>query len=144
MDLIQIENNGPEILRTNYWETENAAKGFFFLSINAGAFRLLVPDSWVQETGEWMLAKEVIISRGPWPEKGKADAIEILFEDNSDSPYVLHIVAEQIDHMPLDADRDRRGNPPRWKFSAWTRAGKILELPCRYRIVKSLPYLKGW
>lgn len=142
--MIQIENNGAEIIRTNYWSSEHAARGLFYLSINAGAFRLLVPDTWVQETGEWMSAKEVIISRGPWPAQGKSDAIEIIFEDYSESPYVVHIVSEQIDRMPLDTDRDRKGNPPRWKFTAWTRKGKILELPCRYRIVKKLPFLKSW
>lgn len=144
MQMIEIENNGPEIIRTNYWQSEYSSRGLFYLSINAGAFRLLVPDSWVQETGEWMTAKEIIISRGPWPEKGKLDALEILFEDYSESPYVVHLASEQIDRLPLDTDRDRKDQPPRWKFSVWTQKGKILEFPCRYRIVKKLPFLKPW
>ena len=44
MDLITIENNGPGILSTNYWGTPHAEKGYCYLSINAGAFRLLGPQ----------------------------------------------------------------------------------------------------
>lgn len=142
--LIEIQNDGPKIIFTNYWQTEHSTRGLFYLSINAGAFRLLVPDAQIQESGEWMSAKEVIISRGPWPAQGKSDAIEILFEDYSESPYVIHLTSEQVDRMPLDTDRDRKDNPPRWKFSAWTQEGKILELPCRYRTVKQIPFLKSW
>jgi hypothetical protein len=29
-----------------------------------------------------------------------------------------------------------------WKFAAWTIKGKALELPCRYRIVPKIPWLK--
>ncbi len=142
--LIQIENDGAEIVNTNYWDTPHATRGFLYLSINAGAFRLLVPDAQASEIGEWMQAKEVIVSRGPWPQMNKHDALEILFEDNSENPYVIHLVSEQVDRMPLDSDRDRHGEPPRWRFSVWTRKGKALELPCRYRIVKHLPCLKTW
>lgn len=73
---------------------------------------------------------------------GKLDALEILFEDESDNPYCLHITSDQIDRMPLDSDRDRQGQPPRWTFSAHTSEGEQLTLPCRYRIVKRIPYLK--
>jgi hypothetical protein len=142
--MIKIENNEQEIISTNYWQTEHAMRGLFYLSINAGAFRLLVPDSWIPEAAEWMSAKEVVISRGSWPAQNKSDAMEILFEDDSDKPYAINIVSEQIDRMPLDNDRDRKGNLPRWKFAAWTKTGKILELPCRYRVVKNIPYLKTW
>jgi hypothetical protein len=141
---IRIENDGADILNTNYWETEHAARGFYFLSANAGAFRLLVPDSQIAETAEWLSAREVIVSRGTWPDAGKSDALEILFEDYSESPYSIHLVSEQMDRMPLDTDRDRKGTPARWKFTAWSSKEKILELPCRYRIVKKLPCLKPW
>lgn len=142
--MIQIQNNDAEIVYTNYWDSQHAARGFFFLSINVGTFRLLVPDSMISEIAEWKRAEEVIISRGPWPEKMKADAIEILFEDYSDSPYAIHMLSDQVDRMPADTDRDRKGQPPRWKFSAWTSNGKVLDFPCRYRIVKKIPCLKAW
>lgn len=140
--ILTIQNTGQEITSTNYWDMEHAKKGYFYCSINAGAFRLLVP--WLQEfsLNEMKTASEVIISRGPWPEGGKPDALEILFEDGTDTPFALHLGSEQVDHMPLDADRDRQGQPPRWVFSAWTQHGKKIELPCRYRKAKKIPCLK--
>jgi hypothetical protein len=35
-----IENDGPGITKTNFWETDWNARGLFFLSANAGAYRL--------------------------------------------------------------------------------------------------------
>ena len=139
---IMIKNNGAEVTSTNYYDTEHAEHGYFYLSINAGVFRLLVPDSQIGEIEEWRTAREVIVSRGPWPYEGKVDAIEVLFDDDTDTPYALQLSTEQMERMPFDADRDRGGQPPRWKFTAWTRAGKALELPCRYRLVKRIPCLK--
>lgn len=144
MDLISIHNDGPDIVSTDYWGTPQAAEGYFYLSINAGAFRLLVPDSRAGEIREWASAREVIVSRGPWPQAGRADALELLFEDGSEAPYSIHMGAEQIDRMPLATDADRAGDLPRWTFSAWAPAGRALALPCRYRIVKRLPCLRAW
>lgn len=87
---------------------------------------------------------EVIISRGPWPEQGKQDVIEILFEDGTDNPYAIHLSSESLDRMPLDSDQDRHGQPPRWKLTVWTRTGKALELPCRYRRAKQIPCFMPW
>ena len=42
-DLLTISNAGPDILATNFWQLPMARAGKFFLSTNAGAFRLLVP-----------------------------------------------------------------------------------------------------
>jgi hypothetical protein len=84
----------------------------------------------------------VIVSRGPWPEKNLPDAIEVLFDDGTDAPYALQMSLELVDRMLSDSDRDRQGQPPRWKFAAWTRDGIQLELPCRYRLVKRIPWLK--
>lgn len=141
MAIMTTENDGSEIISTNYFETE---KGFVYLSINAGAFRLLVPDAFVADIKDMATATEVIITRGPWHEKGVMDAIEILFEDHTDDPYSIHLLSAQVDRMPTTWDRDRPGQPPRWKFHAYTKEGKVLELPCRYRLAKSLPCLKKW
>ena len=144
MDLIRIDNDGPDIVATDYWATPNAQQGYFYLSINAGAFRLLIPDVRAAEIADWASAREVIVSRGPWPQAVRTDALELLFEDGTDSPYAIHMGLEQIDRLPLPRDVDREGDPPRWIFSAWTPAGRALVLPCRYRIVTHLPYLRAW
>jgi hypothetical protein len=145
MVTIGIDNNGPEIVSTNYWDTNYARKGYVFLSINAGTCRLLVPEAMLAAIPEWRAAREVIVSKGPWPDQGKAEALELLFEDDSDSPYALHIGTNQVDRIPLPADQDHADQPARWRFSTWTQIdGKVLELPCRYRIVTRIPWLKSF
>ena len=43
--MITIENRGQAILTTDYWYTPHAHAGYLYLSWNAGAGRLLIPDS---------------------------------------------------------------------------------------------------
>lgn len=43
--MITISNDGQKIVSTNYWDTEHAKRGFLYLSWNAGAGRLLLPDT---------------------------------------------------------------------------------------------------
>jgi hypothetical protein len=136
-EFITVENDGQEIISTNYWASSYARNGAVFVSINAGAFRLLVPPQ--ISIDDMVTADEVIVSRGTWPQAGKHDALEILFEDNSDNPFCLHIGSEQTATMP--ADRDRNKN---FVFAIWTPDGKVKELPARYRKVKRIPYLKPW
>lgn len=139
MGIIKIENNGREITQTNYFQTENALNGYFYLSVNRGAFRLLVPRSQETAVPEFQTAKEIIISRGNF--QGR-DALEILFDDETDNPFSIHIVSAQIDRMPA-------ANDAGWSytFSAWTSVGgenvkKIFEQDCFYRVVKNLPFLE--
>ncbi len=138
-DIIHIKNNGQEIVETNYYDTPNARAGYFYLSTNAGCFRLLVPDSQLSVLSELSTGREIIISRGPWPEQRKKDALELLFEDDSDNPFSLHILPEQCDRLPEKKDAGKR-----WLFSVWSRTGKHFEAPCYYRQVKKLPWLKPY
>lgn len=138
--LFTIENNGPEILATNYWQSEHAARGYLYLSINAGAFRLLVPPAQEVTISEMLTGREAIISRGPWADQGGREALEILFEDLTDAPYSVCILAEQCDRLPADSDRNRTD----LLLSIWTTAGKAGEMPARYRKVKRVPWLKPW
>lgn len=61
---IAISNNGPQIIETNFWETDLNAKGKFYLSGNAGAFRLLVPSGYEKIISEMLTANEVVITKG--------------------------------------------------------------------------------
>ncbi len=83
--MLMIGNNGQSISSTNYWDSEPAKSGFCFLSWNANAARLLVPDTFESAISEMRSAKYVIVSRGPWPEQSRREALELLFEDESDS-----------------------------------------------------------
>ncbi len=142
--MIEVLNDGQKIIDTNYCNSEYAKKGYVVLSINDGCFRLLVPTGRGVPIDDIKTGKVALVTRGPWTDMGGRDAIELLFEDYTDSPFVLHIVTEQVDRLPLDRDRDRPGQPPRWKFALYTEEGKVFECPARYRKAKSLPCLKKW
>lgn len=137
--MLTIRNNGPEIEFTDYWQSEQAAMGYVYLSINAGCFRLLVPTAREPDVLEMLTGREALVSRGPWTEQGGREAVEILFEDNSNNPYVLHMVSEQCDRLPANSDRNKT-----FTLAIWTRAGKQGEMPARLRFVKRLPWLKPW
>ncbi len=139
-----FKNDGPELLETNYWDLEHAKKGYLHLSINAGCFRLLLPKAAGVSEEEMKSCSVVLVTRGPWPSEGKLDALEILFEDYSESPFMIHLSSQQCERMPLDSDRDRPGQNPKWMFALYNEEGKVFECPARYRKAKRIPYMKAW
>lgn len=144
MDAITIANDGPRIASTPYWSSTHAARGVIYVSVNAGAFRVLVPP--VAEGAilpELRTACDVVISRGPWPDQRRADAIEILWDDGSDNPFALHLSIEQIDRVPDAADEGRHD----LTCTVWTAGpeGAAVERgtwPCTYRRSRRLPDLR--
>lgn len=131
-----LGNDGQDVASTNYWDHPNARAGFCFLSWNAGAARLLVPDALVGAVKDMAAATEVIVSRGQW--QGR-DALELLFEDHSEAPYALHLVQEQSDRMIPDSDQGSG-----FVVTIWTRDGKQASAPGKYRSVATLPCLSPW
>ena len=95
MQPLMIRNQGQILVETNYWDSPHAQAGHFYLSWNAGAGRLLIPDAQKAILRELRGAREVIVSRGPSVNEGGRDALELLWEDGSDAPFVVHLVAEQ-------------------------------------------------
>lgn len=134
-----ISNRGQAIVDTNYWDSEHARAGLFYLSWNAGAGRLLVPDSQKAVLRELVGAREVIVSRGPWADQGGREALELLWEDGSDAPFAIHLVTEQTDRL-VPAEQQGGG----FAVAAWTRGGLKARWPGRYRVVSSLPFLQPW
>ena len=137
--MLQITNSGSEIASTNYWNSPQAAAGYYYLSWNAGVGRLLVPDLQMPSIQEMREAGEVIISRGPWTDQANRDALELLWEDGSETPFVITLLAEQCDRV-LPATNQGGG----FRVTAWTRSGKQDSWPGRYREVSSLPDLQPW
>jgi hypothetical protein len=144
--ILRIENDGADISTTNYWQTTLVRAGKFYLSLNAGAFRLLVPPQHQHCVQDMRTASMVVVSRGPLTLQGQKlpDAVELLFDDGTEEPFSLHLSPGQIDHMPLDTDSARA-----WVCTVWTHrvgqiASKALELPCHYRRVRQLPDLRPW
>jgi hypothetical protein len=89
-ELLTIRNDGPKIVECNFWTLPIAETGNFFVSVNAAAFRILLPASLEVYVSEMATAREVAISRGPWPDANRDDAFEFMFDDGSKSPFVLH------------------------------------------------------
>lgn len=141
--IIQVSNHGPLILSTNYWESELALGGKFFVSVNAGAIRVLLPPAAYGVLSDMRAARECVLSRGPWPQLRKSEAIEIMWEDGSDSPFALHLTPESFDLLPAEPEPGRE-----WVCSTWTakdgRPHKALERICHWRRVPKIPYLKAW
>lgn len=136
MTFIVIKNDGQLIVDTNYWELENAAKGLYYLSWNARAARLLVPDLQMSSIKEMKDAEYVIVSRGTY--QGR-DALELLFEDHTDSPFSITIVTEQTDRLIPDVEQGSG-----FDFLIWTQLGEMHRFPGRYRVVQNLPNLSPW
>lgn len=133
---INIVNEGQAIRQTNYWNTEHAAAGLVFLSCNAGAARLLVPDAAKGMLSEMRGTKYVVISRGSY--EGR-DALELLFEDESDAPFCIHLMMEQSDRM-LPENEQGGG----FVVTIWTRGGQKHRFNGKYRVVTTLPCLEPW
>lgn len=135
MPTLEIHNNGGEITSSNFW-TLSGDK--FYLSTNAAVFRLLVPDSLAAAVSEMKTGKKVIVSRGPWPLERQTEALELLFDDDTDTPFCLHLGQGSFDRLPLDEDCGRE-----LLLSVWLSGPrKTLELPAFYRRVAQLPWMK--
>ncbi|EFM3454819.1 hypothetical protein HB548_005033 [Escherichia coli] len=80
-----IENEGQAVAGTDYWQSVQAQAGYVYLSWNAGAARLLVPDAAKHLLREMRGAEYVIISKGTLDGR---DALELVFEDGSDAPFI--------------------------------------------------------
>jgi hypothetical protein len=134
-----IQNRGQSILTTDYWDSDHARAGYCFLSWNAGSGRVLIPDSQKALLREMKTAREVIVSRGSWHDQDGREALELMWEDDSDAPFCLHLVAEQCDRLLPDTDQGGG-----FVIAAWTRGGLKGRWPGRYRRVERIPYLEPW
>lgn len=137
--MITITNHGPLIANTNYWDSAMCRAGKVIASPNAGAIRLLLPPCHYSMIGECRTSAYVIITRGPWPEMRCDTAFELLFEDESASPYVVHLTTESFVALPTRASD--------WIVSLWIckrgRPHKALERPAKFR-AGTIPCLLPW
>lgn len=138
---ITIENNGSEIVSTNFWDFEIGARKCAF-SVNAGCMRLLVPTCHEPSLPDMVRCEYVIASilKNIQPKKF---AIELLFEDHTQTPFSIHMSPEAcLSLFPLAEN----SKVPR-KMTIWTEGlHKAAELPIYSRNVPKLPWLKprGW
>jgi hypothetical protein len=137
LNLIKIENDGVLIKSTDYWQTTHAKQGYFYLSINAGAFRLLIPPCMEDVIPQMQTGKTIVISHGKY--QGEKDAFEILFDDHSDSPFSVMVDALQADRKPELIDDKKQ-----FQFLAYSESGIEIDTKCYFRFVKNIPCLKKW
>nr|WP_288120019.1 hypothetical protein [Thiomonas sp.] len=119
--MILISNDGAEIESTNYWDTEHGRSGLCFLSGNAGAWRLLVPQAVEKLLPEMQTGRSVTIEKSIFGQR----AWDIVFEDGTPAPFALTLDKRMT---------DRAMESGRCRMSVWTRNGKVLDLPCRIKL----------
>ena len=139
--IVRIINNGMDIVSTNYWELPMEDAGQFYVSLYAGAFRVLVPTSYEEKlVPEIMKAKKAIVSRGPWPEQDRDDGIEILFENDTESPFFMHLSVDCFDRLPSKSDSGAT-----FVLSVWTKEdGKVREMSAGFRMAPKIPCFEPW
>lgn len=133
---LAIHSDGPLIVATNFWETEFEQKSLVYLSLNARAFRLLLPRQWEEVLSEMATGKIVRVRRAKSPGKY---ALELMFDDSTENPYCLHLSDGQIDRLPAKEDDGRTD----LEFTAWTQPRRgvpheALRRPAIYQIVPKL------
>lgn len=132
--MVYISNEGENIVETNYWDSELAKKGLFFLSWNDGTARLLMPKIQENYLREIKSGKCVIITRGIY--RG-VESLEIMFEDYSESPFVIFLSLGQTDRVIKDVSKKTT-----FTLTVLTAEGEVARFPAKYRRAKKLPYME--
>lgn len=113
-NIVSIENDGPIVQRTNYYDTAQALRGEVYLTWNAGCARLLIPSSQRHLLTE-MKCDHVVVTK-------KQHGIEILFDDLTDYPFML-VIAHQQNDRAIDAGD--------CLFSVYVKLGEKYQFPCK-------------
>lgn len=88
-----ISNNGKEITATDYWQTPLARRGGIYVSINAGAARVLLPAELVAPmVAEARTAAKAEVSR-------YLGGYSVMFDDDSDTPFTIQVGPGQFDRL---------------------------------------------
>jgi hypothetical protein len=101
--MITIGNNEKLITNTDYWNSEAAAFGYVYLSTNADAVRLLLPDLSGLNIHDIKQSKLVVISVGRHTDFN-AFMAEVVFNEGSKSPYVIYVALNQFEKIPTEQD----------------------------------------
>lgn len=114
--------------------------GLLYVSVNAGAFRLLVPDAHAALIGDMCgpTVAYVVVTGGRYAGR---PALELMWEDGSDAPFSIHIDARRVDRLPAANDEGRTD----LRLLVYVQPGTVACAgPARYRRADLLPYLKPW
>lgn len=97
MTLLYLANDREIVVDTNFWESAYNTLGAFFLSQNAGAARLLVPDGQADFLEEIKATRYVDFERSVLAGQ---KVLHLWFEDGTPTPFRLRIGEKQFDFWP--------------------------------------------
>ena len=139
--ILSFENDGPTIVRTNFWDTVLAKKGGMYVYPNARSVRLLVPAHHVEEVRHGINGSyEVIVTRDLGPQGHCPYAMELLFEDGSAAPFSLHVGIQQSQSVPPPEESGRTD----LRCIVYGPCLEVLaDLPAKSRVAP-LPCLAPW
>ena len=82
---------------TDYWQLDMCENGFYYCVFNMDKYFLLIPKDRNNLEDEIASTESVIITRGNF--KGKDNWFELMFEDNTDTPYSIMLENEQLNRV---------------------------------------------
>jgi hypothetical protein len=121
---IEIQNAGPEITRTNYFDTPLGRAGAYYLSVNARCLRLLVPKRHEAEIEEALATATRVEIEVP----GKSVLLTLI--DGTDTPFCMEIPTQMCDRvLTTNAIEAARST-----FRAYGPGCRPLSLPLELRV----------
>lgn len=137
--MLTFGNRGQKLVETNYWTSEYAKNGLVYVSVNAGAARLLLPRAMEANLPDILCAKEVVISFAGQFDPLRESSIEIMFDDGTESPFCLFISRGQCDRWESVSAAESID------FSVWTeKGGEVFACEAKVRKVLRIPCLLPW
>lgn len=103
--VFEIENAGPEIRSTNYWDVGGETVA---LSFNARALRVLLPASMGDAAQDAATGRVAVLTIGADARYGGRRRAHIMFDDGSQSPYCIESDLGAFDRIPPASDAARR------------------------------------
>lgn len=119
-DPIVFSNDGPRVVRTNFWDHPVGKLGLCYLSGNAGHWRLLLPSRLSEAVQEFQNVSRALIE----PSFQIAGHIDIVALDGSDVPYFVAIDRSMA---------DRAITKKRCRLLVYTEQGLINNIPVKVR-----------
>lgn len=147
---IFVRNDGKRLVSSTYWSSPLAQRNFVFVSINAGALRVLLPRDVDQELlRAARTSREVLVTRvsGALEHLAHFDpsfALELLWEDDSDAPYSLCVGLTQLDRLPPTSEAGRALEVSLWDIGPYGQPRMLHQLPGRFRVAAQVPYMQRW
>ena len=130
-NMIFIDNNGTDIISTNYWHTKYGKKNFMYMSFKDGVFRLLVPDKLTPTINSCQSMELCTVSYG----KLMGTIKDMMYEVNFNGQILLNVSLQHTNNMPSKLSH---GN--HFKLSVWdSKCNKLLERKCIFQVVGSVP-----